>query len=113
MKQGSESIRVVFANNVKNYREILKYSQEKLAEKAGLSVQSIKDIEGCRRWVSDKTLTSLSKALNVSEAHLFLLDKSDKKNKKASLKTLMALKQKLKKYMDDQFEDAIKTGDLV
>ena len=112
MKQNSEPIRVVFARNVKNYREIMRYSQEKLAEKAGLSVQSIKDIEGCMRWVSDNSLTKLSKALNISEFQLFVLEKSDKNNKKSSLKALMDLKQRLKTYMDDQFENAIKTGDL-
>jgi len=112
MKKNSESIREVFAKNVKNYREILKYSQEKLAEKAGLSVQSIKDIEGRRRWVSDNTLTNLSKALNISEFQLFIPEKSDKNNKKSSLKAMMDLKEKLKIYMDDQFENTIKTVDL-
>ena len=113
MKKNSELIREVFAKNVKNYREILKYSQEKLAEKAGLSVQSIKDIEGCRRWISDNTLTNLSKALNVSEFQLFLPEKFDKKYSKFTLKTLIVLKERLKSSMDDQFESIIKTGDLL
>jgi len=113
MKKNSDSIREVFAKNLKNYREILKYSQEKLAEKAGLSVQSIKDIETCRRWVSDSTLTNLSKALNVSEFQLFLPEKFDNKYSKFTLKTIMVLKEKLKTSMDDQFENIIRTGDLL
>ena len=112
MKRSSESIREVFAKNVKNYREILKYSQEKLAEKAGLSVQSIKDIEGYRRWISDNSLTNLSKALNVSEFQLFLPEKFDKKYSKFTLKTLIVLKERLKSSMDDQFENIIKMSDL-
>jgi len=56
---------MVLAQNVKNYRTLLRYSQEKLAEKSGLSVQTIKDIEGNRRWVSDNTLTRLAKALKT------------------------------------------------
>ena len=43
---------------------------------------------------------------------LFLPEKSDKKHQKTSLKTMMALKEKLKLYMDDQFENALKTGDI-
>jgi len=112
MKKNIESIREIFAKNVKNFREILNYSQEKLAEKAGLSVQSIKDIEGCRRWVSDNTLTNLSKALNVSEFQLFLPEKFDRKYSKFTLKTLIVLKEKLITTMEEQFKDVMKTGDL-
>ena len=112
MKKNIESIREIFAKNVKNFREILNYSQERLAEKAGLSVQSIKDIEGCRRWVSDNTLTNLSKALNVSEFQLFLPEKFDRKYSKFTLKTLIVLKEKLITTMEEQFKDVMKTGDL-
>jgi len=110
----NSAIRLIFSKNVKNYREILKYSQEKLAEKAGISVQTIKDIESCRRWVSDKTLTMLAKALNVPEFQLFLPDKyiKDKKYKKPALKSLMTLKSKVQLLMDEQFEVAVKSGDF-
>ena len=110
----NSTIRSIFSKNVKNYREILKYSQEKLAEKAGISVQTIKDIEGCRRWVSDGTLTMLAKALNIPEFQLFLPDKylKDKRYNKPALKRLMSLKNEIQAFMDEQFEDAIKTGDF-
>jgi transcriptional regulator with XRE-family HTH domain len=116
MKSKSETwqIRAVFAKNVKNYRNTMKYSQEKLAEKTGMSVQTIKDIEGSRRWVSDSTLTKLAKALNVCEFQLLLPDKytADKKYQKPSLKSLMSLRERLKTMMDDQFEKAVDTGDF-
>ena len=114
MKSNPESIRMTFAKNVKKYRNTLKYSQEKLAEKTKLSVQTIKDIEGCRRWVSDHTLEKLAKALNIAEFQLLLPEKydTDKKTRKSSLKSLMSLKEKLKSTMDDQFENAINTGDF-
>jgi transcriptional regulator with XRE-family HTH domain len=47
-------------------------SQEKLAEVAGLSAQTISDIEGCRTWVSDKTLLRLAEVLNVDIFQLLL-----------------------------------------
>jgi len=114
MKSNSESIRTIFANNVKKYRNTLRYSQEKLAEKTKLSVQTIKDIESCRRWVSDGSLTKLAKAFNIPEFQLLLPEKyeNDRKYRKPALKSLIALKMKLKNVLDDQFEEAINTGDF-
>ena len=41
------------------------FSQEKLAELAGVSDQTINDIEGCRTWVSDKTLVKIAYVLGT------------------------------------------------
>ncbi|MCL2066805.1 MAG: helix-turn-helix transcriptional regulator [Treponema sp.] len=113
MKSNTKSIRMTFAKNVKNYRNTLKYSQEKLAEKTRLSVQTIKDIEGCRRWVSDNTLSKLARALNICEFQLLLPEKydNDKKSGKSSLKSLISLREKVKGLIDDQFEKTLNTGD--
>jgi transcriptional regulator with XRE-family HTH domain len=109
MKSNQESIRVVFAQNVKNYRTILRYSQEKLAEKTGLSVQTIKDIEGYRRWVSDDTLTKLAKALKTAEFQLLLPEKynAEQKYPPANLKALTKLKKTIKTFVDTQFENTL------
>ena len=58
--------------NIKSLRKKCGFSQEKLAEAADLSTQSISDIEGCRTWVSDKALERLAKALNVDIFRLFM-----------------------------------------
>ena len=42
--------------NIKQRRKLCGFTQEKLAEETELSAQTINDIEGCRTWVSDKTL---------------------------------------------------------
>jgi transcriptional regulator with XRE-family HTH domain len=100
---------MVFARNVKNYRTILQYSQEKLAEKTGLSVQTIKDIEGCRRWVSDNTLTKLAKALKIAEFQLLLPEKynTEQKYLPSTLKALITLKKTIKSFTDTQFENTM------
>jgi len=49
MKSEPELIRKVLSNNIKKFRGILNYTQEKLAEKASLSSQTLNDIKGCRR----------------------------------------------------------------
>ena len=99
---------MVFARNVKEYRTALHYSQEKLAEKTGLSIQTIKDIEACRRWISDNSLTKLSKALKIAEFQLLLPEKFEtaQYNHKSRLKSLIALKEKIKTFMDVEFKDA-------
>jgi transcriptional regulator with XRE-family HTH domain len=57
--------RKLLAANIKTKRSELGLTQEKLAELVDVSYQMIHDIEGCRTWVSDKTLQNLSKALEV------------------------------------------------
>ena len=112
MKPEMEPIRRILSCNIKKYRGVLHYSQEKLAEKCGLSSQTLNDIEGCRRWISAKSITKLAKALNVKEYQLFLPEneESDKKNHDSSLKPLIALQKKIKKLIDLEFEGAIDTG---
>jgi len=90
-------------------------SQEKFAEISGLSVQTINDIEGGRRWVSDKSMTKLSAALNV-ECFQLLVPDFFNQNKKETTPTqnLMKLKEKMHKgvdtLIDAQFTDFIKAG---
>jgi transcriptional regulator with XRE-family HTH domain len=57
--------RKLLAANIKARRSDLGLTQEKLAELVDVSYQMLHDIEGCRTWVSDKTLQSLSAALGV------------------------------------------------
>jgi transcriptional regulator with XRE-family HTH domain len=47
-------------------------SQEKLAELADISVQTVKGIEGRRTWVSDAMLEKLAAALGVSAFQLLV-----------------------------------------
>jgi len=72
MKEKYERIRVILAQNIKKRRESLGLSQEKLAEASELSVQAINTIEGCRMWISDKSITRIAKALNVEIFQLFV-----------------------------------------
>jgi transcriptional regulator with XRE-family HTH domain len=65
-------LRTILAQNIKNTRRTLHITQEKLAEYADLSLSSIIDIERRRTWVSDRTLLSIAKALNM-EAYQLLM----------------------------------------
>jgi len=52
------------AQNIKNARKNLSMSQKNLAAAAHISMPYMTDIEYCRTWVSDKTLSALAAALN-------------------------------------------------
>jgi len=116
MKEKPEKIRQVLAQNIKIRRKRLKLSQEKLAEITEMSVQTINTIEGCRMWVSDKTITRLAKALNVEVFQLlipFNVIKSELGLSPAAI--LQELRQKfitdtekINSYIDHTFNEAIK-----
>ncbi|MCL2194256.1 MAG: helix-turn-helix domain-containing protein [Treponema sp.] len=96
----------LLALNVKTLRKKYSLSQEKLAEATGLSVQSISDIEGCRTWVSDKTLEKLAIALKVD---IFLLFMPLNESNGNALETfmydrLMELRTALKKDIDNRLD---------
>jgi len=65
-------LRDLLSSNIKNRREALDISQEKLAELANVSIQSIKGIEGRRTWVSDTMLEKLARALGVPAFQLLV-----------------------------------------
>lgn len=65
-------LREYLSSNIKRYRKRLFLTQEKLAERTGLSAQTINDIEGCRTWVSDKSLIKIADSLRTTPAELLL-----------------------------------------
>lgn len=66
------AIRKTLAMNIKRFREMEGITQENLAEKTGISTPMMCDIEGCRTWISDKTLAKLSTALKIETYRLFI-----------------------------------------
>jgi transcriptional regulator with XRE-family HTH domain len=108
-------VRELLSANIKAGRKKSGFTQEKLAEIAGLSVQTVHDIEGCRTWVSDKTLGKLSEALNVDIFELLLPDLDEVHAKTKVFLPLMIkhLRELMKNDVDkriDQFFSEIKDG---
>ena len=64
-------LKAILANNIKKYRKG-KFTQETLAEAAGVSSQNINDIEGKRRWPRESTLIKIANVLNVDVYQLFI-----------------------------------------
>jgi transcriptional regulator with XRE-family HTH domain len=91
---------------MKDRRKQLGISQERLAELTGLSVQTINFIEGCRTWVSDKTLIKLADALKVEVFQL--VGPAIAGGHGADTQLLGTLKQYIKSDIDGRFEDFIR-----
>jgi len=72
MEDNSPDLRKILSVNIKKQREKLAITQENLAEKAEISAAMMNDIEGCRTWISDKTLKNLSSALKIDTYRLFI-----------------------------------------
>jgi transcriptional regulator with XRE-family HTH domain len=72
MEDRSLDLRKILAINIKKQRKKLGITQENLAEKADISAAMMNDIEGCRTWISDKTLKNLSRALKIDTYRLFI-----------------------------------------
>ena len=102
-------VRRTLSLNIKKQRKILGFSQEKLAEAANLSSQTINDIEGCRMWVSDKTILKLAKVLHMDAYQLFkpITAIRASVSETGTIDELMfELEGRIIKFVKQQFEEA-------
>jgi len=102
-------LRKSLSANIKRYRTNLGFSQEKLAETVGLSDQTINDIEGCRTWVSDKTIIKIARALNIEVYQLFFPQIEAEKlfPVKVPADILQNLKDIIKEDLDRRFSEVV------
>ena len=112
MNQGVDKLRKMLSFNLKKYRSELGFSQEKLAEQVALSDQTINDIEGCRTWVSDKTLVKLASALKVEVYQLIYPNTEAEKlfPVRIPAEILLELRSNLEKDMARRFDEVITDG---
>jgi transcriptional regulator with XRE-family HTH domain len=106
MKGEKMVLRQILAINLKEHRKTLGLSQEKLAEMAGLSWQTVNSIECHRTWVSDKTLENLADALKIDTFQL-LLPVEETSQKAISPEEAMKKLVKIKRTYDDSFNEIV------
>jgi transcriptional regulator with XRE-family HTH domain len=94
------------AFNLKEQRKMLGLSQEKLAEIANLSWQTVNSIECHRTWVSDKTLENLADALKI-ESFQLLLPSENTQPKSISPDEAVKKLVKIKRSFDDSFNEIV------
>ena len=93
-------VRKRLSASIKAGRERLGYTQEKFAEIAGLSTQTISDIEGCRTWVSDKTLSKLAEVMEVDISKLLSPIPEEEEHRSLNKKQIDLLGRFLKEDID-------------
>ena len=109
MKKKPIDIRKTLSINIKNHRELLGLSQEKLSEKAKISANMVRDIEGCRTWVSDNTLSNIAAALETDIYRLFMPETiNEAENYRTVLLDLTKTFKRLKSDFDGNLEKALK-----
>jgi len=96
------NLRQILAVNIKEHRRILGISQEKLAEIAGLSWQTVNSIECQRTWVSDKTLEALAGVFKIETFQLLMPPETRAALSLNPTKTLRKLAEAKRAY-DDTF----------
>jgi len=106
MKEKIPLLRRILAENLKEHRKTLGLSQEKLAEIAGLSWQTVNSIECRRTWVSDKTLENLADALKIETYQLLLPPKNTVQKTISSDEAIKKL-VKIKRAYDESFNGIV------
>jgi len=70
------SLKDIFAKNLRENRRKLGFSQEKLAEKTGISTQYLAMMEIARKFPTSTVLERIAISLNINVYELFLIEHS-------------------------------------
>ena len=103
----SQNLRKILSNNVRKARLSLHISQAKLAEYAEISLPHISDIEYCKTWVSDKTLSNIAHALNMEVYELLIPDKIEKTREAKWENMILRKTAELIKYRKNQLRNSV------
>jgi len=106
----SSEIQNRLAENLKRIRKEKKLTQFELAEKAGISDETIKNIELCKTWTSEKTLSQLTEALDIDIHTLFLPVSSsfDKQTSNDIKQIKQAIVDNLHNFINTSLENIMK-----
>lgn len=102
----SNDIQIRLAENLKRIRKSQKLTQFQLAEKAGISDETVKNIELCKTWISEKTLAQITDVLNIDVSMLFLpVSSSFEKDSEASTRIKNVIGENIVKYVNTVLEE--------
>jgi len=101
----SDDIKRRLAENLRRIRKSKKMTQFDLAVKCDISEAMIKNIELNRSWPSEKTLSQITKALDIDIFQLFLpLSVDLKQHKEISTSVKREITKSLHDYIDEQLK---------
>jgi len=64
-------LRDTVRTNIRRYRDYRKWTQAELAEKIGISINFLSDIENGKRWISPSSMVKFASVLNIEPFELF------------------------------------------
>jgi transcriptional regulator with XRE-family HTH domain len=95
----------IFILNLKKWRKIMGFSQEKLAEKCGTSHSYIRQLESGKGHPSFALIGKIANALQIEPYQLFY-DEAGKSGQTAKTKHIKAIQAKLLKTVSSDIEAA-------
>jgi transcriptional regulator with XRE-family HTH domain len=95
------SLREILAKNLRQNRRKCGFSQEKLAEKAGISTQYLAMMEIARKFPASEVLERLAESMGINVYELFLIDHSPREE-------LELLRQNIISEMNQTFGEIVK-----
>jgi transcriptional regulator with XRE-family HTH domain len=66
-----DEFRAIFRANIRRYRDYRKWTQAEFAEKLGISINFLSDIENGKKWISPASMVKFASVLNVEPFELF------------------------------------------
>jgi transcriptional regulator with XRE-family HTH domain len=64
-------LRTIVRTNIRRYRGFRQWTQAELAEKLGISVNFLCDVENGKRWISPASMVKIAGVLNIEPFELF------------------------------------------
>ena len=61
----------IVRTNIKRYRDYRKWTQAEFAEKLGISINFLSDIENGKKWISPASMVKFAAVLNIEPFELF------------------------------------------
>ncbi|MCL2441085.1 MAG: helix-turn-helix domain-containing protein [Treponema sp.] len=95
----------LFINNLKRWRKVMGFSQEKLAEKCGTAHSYIRQLESGKGHPSFVFIGKIASALQIEPYQLFY-DETVKSNKSAQKKYMESIQKKLQESISDEIKNA-------
>ena len=95
----ADDIQKRLGENLKRIRKSKNLTQFQLAELADISEETVKNIELCRCWTSEKNLAKITEALNIDIHKLFLpVESSIQKDSENISQIKQTIAEELKSY---------------